>query len=464
MRRYIHHTRIDRHNLPPAAPLPKVLQTLGCRYQPLSYLEWCRRHLGPQFTVYPVDMPPLVFFSQSDHIRAIVTAPLDVLHAGAGAAITAPLFGKRSFLVLDEGDYLSIRQAITPAFHRHVIVRQAGYIASVAEREMSSWPVDRPFECYPRIAILTMRAILHVVFGSTDRIVEQLQEHLLGMLSITLSLALQEPRLRHLPHWHRVWKQFLHERQCADVLIADLIAARRQAVGADSDLLSLLLEARRHDGSPMSNNELRDNLVSVVVAGHETTASTFAWILGLLARHPHAQDRLVAEIDEEVSDSYMKATINEAIRHRPVFLFTAPRAIAQPIEIGGRVYSPPAHLLGCTYLMHHDAALFAEPHTFSPERFLTANVSPRAWLPWGGGRKLCPGRHLAMLELEIMLRVILTKRRLLPGDTTSERPRWRSALLTPHSGSRLILQDRSPGKRLPLNKRQLGTIAFNSEQ
>jgi cytochrome P450 len=159
-----------------------------------------------------------------------------------------------------------------------------------------------------------------------------------------------------------------------------------------------------------------------------------------MAHNPAAQDRLIEEIDRGDSDEYLTATVSEVLRHRPVFLFTVPRAIAHPIEINGWTYHPPAHLLGCTYLMHHDPALFEDPHEFLPERFLEPLATKWTWLPWGGGIKTCPGRHLALLEMHTVLRATLSKRRILPASRAIERARWRSVIVTPHAGSRVVLR------------------------
>jgi cytochrome P450 len=432
-----------RRDLPPAAPLPSSLQTLGCRLRPLAYLEWCRQRLGPRFTVYPLDMPPLVFLADPEDIRAVVTAPLNVLHPGAGAALTAPIFGERSFLLLDEDEYLLGRNAIKPALNRDRIHQQSNEIAALAEQEVSSWPLDTPISSHPHISVLTLKVILRRVFGEPDPLTEALHHQLLGMLEVTTSLVLQEPKLRHLPGWRHRWRQFTNHRAHADVLIVKLIARRRDTQDGQDDVLSMLLQARCRD-APMSDRELRDNLVSVIVAGHETTASTLAWAYQLIAHHPSVQDRLIDEIDERHDSGYLAATINEIIRHRPVFLFAAPRAVTHPVQISDWTYRPPAHLLACTYLMHHDPAYFPDPHTFRPERFLTGEVQARTWLPWGGGRKLCPGRHLATLELQTVLRATLSTRRLLPAQDRIDHPRWRSALLTPPAGAKIIIEQRVP--------------------
>lgn len=440
------HTVRNRPDLPPTASLPAVLQTVACRLRPLEYLEWCREKIGPRFTVYPVDMLPLVFLTDSRDIRAVVTAPLDILHAGAGASVTAPLFGEDSFILRDEEDYLSGRNAITPAFHRRVVHEHTDMIEDLANREVSSWPLDTTVPIHPRLRAMALTAMLWTVFDQGDPTVDLLRDALLAMLSVTASLVLQEPRLNRLPGWRATWKRFVQDRDEVDRLIASLIARRRASTGTRRDMLEMLLNAQRADGSPMSDKELRDNLVSVITAGHETTASSLAWAFQLMAHNQTTQDRLIEEIGRGGSDEYLTATVSEVLRHRPVFLFTVPRAIAQPFEINGWTYHPPAHLLGCTYLMHHDPALFEDPDKFRPERFLKSS-STRTWLPWGGGQKTCPGRHLALMEMNTVLRATLSKRRVLPAGRTIEHARWRSVIVTPHAGSRIVLSRLRTGDR-----------------
>jgi cytochrome P450 len=186
--------------------------------------------------------------------------------------------------------------------------------------------------------------------------------------------------------------------------------------------------------------------MSIILAGHETTSSQLAWACQLLAHHPAVLDRVIAEIDRGEGDEYLTATIQEALRHRTVFLFGIPRAVKQPIDIGGWTHRPPALLLACIYLLHHDPALYPEPHQFRPERFLDAPPNPQTWLPWGGGRRRCPGLRLAMLEIKTVLRTMLTDMTMHPVGKRMEHPRWRSVIVTPHAGSRVVLQRRSQGR------------------
>jgi cytochrome P450 len=320
-------------------------------------------------------------------------------------------------------------------------------VAAIVREEVRSWPLDQAFPSHPLLRALTLRVILRTIFGVEDAELRVLHRRLLGMLSVTASLVLQEPRVRYLPGWRRTWKQFISRRQEVDESILALLARRARAAGEHHDMLEMLLAVRRADGSSMSARELRDNLVSTIIAGHETTASALAWSFQLLAHSRRVQERLACEIDAGESDEYLTATIQEVLRHSPVFLFAAPRAVAKPIEIGDWVYHPPAHLLGCTYLVHHDPALYPNPQAFCPERFIGAAPQPRIWLPWGGGRKVCVGRHLALLEMQLVLRETLSERTLLPASAAVEHAHWRSVMVAPQKGSRVILRKRARGVR-----------------
>ncbi|HWX43774.1 MAG TPA: cytochrome P450 [Solirubrobacteraceae bacterium] len=435
-----------RGELPPTAPIPAALQTVACRCWPTAYLEWCRARYGSRFTVYPVDMPPLVFLSDPDEIRDMIAAPSTVLHPGAGATVSAPLIGESSFMLCEEDKHMYGRNAIMPAFHRKVVKNHAAMAAEMVEREIASWPVDAAFALHPRLRALTLKVILRTVFADADPLLDNLHERLLALLSVTASFVLQEPRLRHLPGWRATWRRFVKRRAELDRLLFALLDRRRAGNRQHGDLLDRLLAAHNPDGSPMTDRQVRDNLMSMIVAGHETTAAELAWAFQLLAHNQPAQDRLLEEIDGGVEEEYLTATVNETLRHRPAFLFLIPRAIVRPIEIGGWSYRAPARLLGCTYLVHHDPESYPDPHAFRPERFLGETLQPRTWLPWGAGPKSCLGRHLALLEMRLVLRGVLSTRLVLPAGGRIERERWRSAILVPHAGSRVVLRRRTPLK------------------
>jgi cytochrome P450 len=435
----------------PVAPLPRSLQTLVCYLWPLSYLEQCRARLGDRFSIHPIDMPPLVFLCSPQDIRAILTAPASVLHPGAGGAAITPIVGESSFMLRDEDEHLRVRKVVLPALHKRVPDEHLGTVASIVEQEVASWPLEQPFPLHPRLRALTLRVILKVVFGDAGQELDALHETLLEMLSTNASPVFQEPRLRRVPPWRSTWTQFLRRRREADELFLSLIRERagRGDAGGDAggDILGVLLAAHGSSGGRAGERMVRDNLMSVILAGHETTATELAWAFQLIAHHPRVQSRLAAEIDGETGEEYMTATIHEVLRHRPVFLFAIPRAVVRPIEIGGWTYRPPTQLLGCIYLAHHDPALYTDPHEFRPERFLDSPLRPWTWIPWGGGRKRCPGHRLAFLEMQTVLRAVLATRIVLPASRRIERARWRSVIVTPHAGSRVVLRERRPRAR-----------------
>ena len=419
------------------------MQTLIFWRWPHSYLEQCSARYGSRFTINPVGMEPMVFMSDPSDIRAIVTAPADTLHPGIGAAVIAPLVGKDSFMLIEEEQHMCGRKTILPAFHHKLIEQHGKMVSDVVDREIETWPVDRKFAIHPYLCALTLRVILKTIFGREDSRVAELHKRLLAMLSITASLALQEPQLRRLPGWHRIWRGLLAERAAVDELMLSLIGDRGCGSVRESGVLTMLLGAENPDGGPMSTRQIRDNLMSIVLAGHETTAAELAWAFQLLVHNPKVLEKLIDELDSGGGEEYLTATIQEVLRHRPVFLFTIPRAVKQPIEIGGFTYRPPAQLLGCIYLVHHDPELYPEPHEFRPERFLgDSPPSTYTWLPWGGGRKRCPGLHLAMLEMKTVLRTVLATMTVRPAARKIEHPRWRSVIVTPHAGSRVVLERR----------------------
>lgn len=426
--------------LPPSAPLPHTLQTLACRLFPLAYFEHCRARYGHRFTVQPVDMPPLVFLSDPQEIRAVFTAPANTLHAGAGGAVVTPLFGEESFTLREEDEHLRGRETILPAFSRRMAYEHSEIITEIAGREVASWPLDVELATHSRLRALVLRVIMRTLFGEEDAAFEELHRQLLQMLSVMASFLLQAPRLRQLPGWRAKWVRFLRQRDEVDRSIFALIARHRGRSERGGDLLEMLLTASNLDSSPMSDRQVRDNLVSILIAGHETTATELAWALQLLAHNRAVQGRLIDEIDRGAGEEYLTATIQETLRHRPAFLFAPPRVVARPIDIGGWTYHPPTQLLGCTYLVHHDPAIYPDPYAFRPERFLESPPNSRTWLPWGGGRRRCLGQHLALLEMRTVLRTVLAARLVLPASDRIERARWRSVMVAPHAGSRVILR------------------------
>ncbi len=432
----------SKPDLPPTMQMPATLQTLAFRMRPVPFLEHCRARLGRRFTVHVVDMPPLVFFSDPCEIAAVLAAPPSALSPGAGTRLIAPLIGEGSFILCDGEERNDVRGATAPAFRR---AREHCYLEAIAATvrdEIASWPQGQVVALYPRLSRLTLRVILDVLFGATPE-TDALGQRLLTMLSFARSFVVQAPRLRRMPGWHGTWNGFQRQRSEVDALLGAIIAGRRKDQGERDDVLAMLLGAHSH-GRQLADRELADNLLSLLVAGHETTASALAWAFQLLAHNPQVQRRLVAEIDGGAGEEYLTATVVETLRRGPVFLFAIPRVVVSPTEIAGITYEPPAQLLACTYLMHNDPSLFSDPEAFRPERFIDSSPSALVWRPWGGGRRRCLGQQLASLEMRTVSREVLATHEVRPASRRIERARWRSAIVAPHAGARVVLSTRKP--------------------
>jgi cytochrome P450 len=435
--------------------MPSLIQSIGMWKRPLSFLERSRARYGKRFTIRFVGAPPFVMLSDPDELKQVFTAPPDVLHPGEGARVLEPVVGKNSVILLDEAAHLEQRKLMLPAFHGEKMQRLSGLMAEVAEREVATWPAEEAIELHPRMQRLTLEIILQAVFGlDPGERLDGLRERLSAMLAfgdrpISLLPPPPEPVEKVLT---RVgpFVSFLRLQEDADRMIFELIEERRAEEGERDDILAMLLEARHEDGSPMSDDELRDELMTLLVAGHETTASSLAWGFERLQREPVVLGRLQEEIDAGNPNGYLTATIQETLRRRPVLPNVAPRFVVKPIEVGGWSYEPGACLVGNAYLVHHDPDIYPDPYAFRPERFLDEPPGTYTWIPFGGGRRRCLGASFAMLEMQIVLRAVLGSRELIAAGEQPEPASRRNITIKPGRGSLAILAERSaPAKPEP---------------
>jgi cytochrome P450 len=434
--------------LPPGPRAPSILQSIGWWSRPTAYLDRCRARYGRRFTIRLVGQSPFVILSDPAEIKQVFTAAPEVLHPGEGARILEPVIGANSVILLDEAAHLRQRKLLLPAFHGEKMQRLSGLMAELAEREVDSWPLEQPTALHPRLQRLTLEVILRAVFGlqrgaQLDEL-RDLTTEVLAFGESPLSLIPQAQRLLAgrgpVGRMERVGAR-------ADELIYELIEERRAGGEEGDDVLSMLLGARDEDGEPMSPAELRDELVTALVAGHETTASQLAWALERIAREPGVQLRLHEELDADADDSYLAATINEILRRRPVVPNAEPRLVKQPVEIGDIEYQPGAVLFASAYLVHHDPTIYPDPMAFRPERFLDEAPGTYTWIPFGGGRRRCLGASFALLEMKIVLRAVLARYALRAPGTAPEVTRRRGITLSPSGGSRLILSERPADAR-----------------
>jgi cytochrome P450 len=422
--------------LPPGPRMPSLLQTIGWWNRPTVYVERLRARYGPRFTMRLLGQLPAVILSDPDDLRELFAAPPDVLHPGEGARLLEPIVGPNSVILLDEGPHLEQRKLMLPAFHGERMQRLTGLMSELTDRELDSWPTDGPVTLHERLQGLTMDIILRAAFGLDEgERFENLRDRLTAILSFGDSpLSLLAPAQRLLAGRGR-FGRFEQDRAQVDRDLFALMADRRREGGDRDDVLAMLLAAQHEDGSPMTDEEIRDELLTALVAGHETTASSLAFAFEQLARHPEAQERLAADPDD---DRYLDAIINEVLRLRPVLPNAEPRLVKQEVTIGPWTYPVGVVLIASAALVHRDAAIYPEPHAFRPERFLDTKPGTFTWIPFGGGRRRCIGASFALLEMRIVLRAA-AERFTIAATGPPQRPRRRMITITPGDGARVQL-------------------------
>jgi len=436
------------NGLPPGPRMPAALQSMGWWSRPIPFLERCRRRYGKRFTLRFLATPAFVMISDPDQLREVFTAPPDVLHPGEGARILEPLVGRNSVLLLDGSEHLEQRKLMLGAFHGERMAALAGLLEEVAEREVARWPHGQAIELHSRLQDLTLEVILRAVFGlERGERLDALRDRLTRILEFSARPATMIPALQISFGGHGPWAEFERLRAEADEIVFGLIEERRREDGDGDDVLAMLLAARHEDGSEMSPQELRDELMTLLVAGHETTASELAWAFERLLLNPRVLQRLTEEIDGGAEDDYLTATVQETLRRRPVLPNAQPRLVKTPVEIGGWSYPEGVCLVPNAYLVQHDPALYPEPYAFRPERFLSESPGTYTWIPFGGGRRRCLGASFATLEMKIVLRAVHSACELRPATSGLELTRRRSITVSPRLGTRAVLGDRAPARQ-----------------
>jgi len=431
--------------LPEGPRTPSVWQSLAWQTRPIPYLERCRARFGKTFTLDLLGIDPFVMMSDPEDVKAVFTAPPEVLHSGEGSNVLLPVVGPNSILLLDEDRHMTQRKLMLPAFHGEKMAALRGHVTEVAESEVDGWSTGRPIPLHPYMQALTLEVILRAVFGLDrgDRL-ERLRSLVTEMSKFAMSPVSILPPLQRLGRLHPAIAAFFEVRDQADEQIQGLIDERRADAVDRDDVLSMLLTARHEDGSPMSDAELRDELMTLLVAGHETTATELSWAFERLVRNEPALTRLTADVDAG-GDEYVTATIRETLRRRPVLTIAGPRRVKSEIEVGGHRFGPGCHLVPNIYLVHHDPEIYPEPYAFRPERFLDEEPGTYTWIPFGGGRRRCVGASFAMLEMDIVLRAVLSRMDVTAGgDGRLEAHRRRMITVVPARGARATLTPRSP--------------------
>jgi cytochrome P450 len=427
--------------LPPGPSASPAVQTARWLLRPISFLESCRRRFGDQFSVSFLGFQtPMVMLSDPEAIRALYTVREHGLPPGRTFALM-PIVGPRSVLLLEGAEHLARRRLMLPPFHGERMRAYEATVRDVVAREVAGWPQGRAFPLHPRMQAITLDVILRAVFGVTDPARRSaLGERLAGLLAGTASVGLQFGVLlaRRFGGPDPLAKLGALTREI-DGLLAAEIAERR--ADPREDILSLLLAARFEGGAPMSDAEVRDQLMTLLVAGHETTATALAWTFDLLVRHPAVLERLVAGIDAG-DDAYLRAVVAESLRLRPVVPL-AGRRLASELRVDGHVLPAGTDVTPAIWLAHTRADRYPEPYAFRPERFLDTPPQTYAWVPFGGGVRRCLGAAFAEMEMRVAIAEVLRALDLRAATPRAERVARRNVTFSPRNGTRVIAAQRT---------------------
>jgi cytochrome P450 len=435
--------------LPPGPRAPALAQSLEWVFRPARFMERCQRRYGDYFTVNLLGFSAngatrLVFVSDPTAVKAIFTAKPAEVPAGAGRQAMAPMFGARSILLIDGTPHMRQRKLMLPPFHGQRLARNAVLMTEIAREQIARWPQGRPFALQPRMQELTLEIIFRVVFGlSQTELRGPIRERIAELLGIVANpiteLAMGLPERVGPIHLRAQFEKVV--RQADAAMFAEIARRREDPRLADrEDILSLLLQARDEEGEPMSDGELRDQLVTLLLAGHETTATALAWTFDQLLRCP---DALARARDEACSEGrewpYLDAIAKEALRMRPPIPLVD-RRLATSFELGGIELPAGTMVAPCIYLIHHREDLYPQPWKFYPERFLDGTPDAYSWLPFGGGVRRCLGASFASLEMRTLLQTILAGTHLELASRRPEGIHRRSIVLAPRHGTKVRLR------------------------
>jgi cytochrome P450 len=426
---------------PPGSKAPAIVQAVRYARNPLGFLSNEQRRYGDIFSVRFPFFGRIVYVTRPDLVKAVFTGPPADFHAGeANATVLEPALGPNSVLTLDDEPHMRQRKLLLPPFHGERVSRYGELIVEMTRREMESWPVGEPFAMRPHTQRITLAVIMRAVFGVHDEDRLERFERLIDDFAKRVGVITSFPILRRNLGPGSPWPRFLRSRAALDEFIYEEIRLRRAEPGHEErdDVLSLLMGARDEDGNPMSDQELRDEMVTVLGAGHETTATGLAWAVERLTRNPEVLAKLRESLAAGEED-YLNATVKETLRARPVIVDVA-RKLKAPATIGGYELPAGQFVLPAIAALHYRDDLFPEPEEFRPERFLDGKADNYAWIPFGGGIRRCIGAAFAEYEMRTILREFVERAELRPVSPKPERVKVRNITLAPAKDTRVVLE------------------------
>ncbi|MEA5625450.1 cytochrome P450 [Nostoc sp. UHCC 0251] len=454
--------------LPNLLKTPSLLQKIQWVINPVRFMENADQQYPDIFTAEGIGFGDnVVFVNHPQAIKEILTNDKKKFFAVAEAnRIAKPLVGEYSVFLLEGDLHKQRRQLVMPAFHGEQMQGYGQRICSLTEKALSQLPLEQPFLARNLTQEISLQIILQVIFGLHE--VEKLQKFnhlLLQMLNLfqsplTSSVFFFSFLQKDLGTWSP-WGKFLRDREQVDILIYAEINERRQQPDTKRvDILSMLMSARDDAGQPMTDQELRDHLITLIIAGYETTASAIAWGLYWIHQKPLVREKLLQELDTlgDFPDPmsiyrlpYLTAVCNETLRIHPVLMFSLPRVVQEPVELLGHPLQPGTLLLPSIYLVHQREDLYPQPKQFKPERFVESKFSHYEFLPFGGGVRRCIGEALALFQMKLVLATVLSRYQLALVDRQPERPQRRGFTLAPANGVKMVITGQSAREKPLVN-------------
>jgi cytochrome P450 len=423
--------------------MPSALQALGWAKRPYPFMKRCQERFGDTFTLRILHSGTWVFLCDPEDVKRVLTAPAGTLGMALANPLLLPVLGPRSVMLLEEPEHMVRRRLMLPPFHGQRMGADAEMMAEVTRGAVRSWPVGEPFELWPHMQAITQEVILRSVFGPDE-------EGRLGRLRKLLhelTGALNEPRRLSMaaalgPRWLARESGFRAAMApLEEALLEEVDRRRRAGENGRKDIVSILIEARHEDGSPLGERELRDELLTLLTDG--PTSSSLAWVFERLLRHPDKLARLQAEVLAGEEDAYMDAVVKETLRLCPPVPVVV-RRLLEPLELGGCTLPAGTTVAPCVYLIHRNEELYPQPRHFLPERFLEQPPGTYTWIPFGGGTRRCLAASYAELEMKRVLRTVLGEVDLRPADSDSERARRSAISFSPDKSSRVVAIPRTP--------------------
>jgi len=423
--------------LPPGPDLPRALQAVYLSAMPLRGVTRLRDRYGDAFSLNMPLFGRSVVLSNTTEIKQLFRASGD--DVGNVQPNLGRVIGPDSMFAIDGVEHRNQRKLVLPPFHGRRLAAYESLVEDETVRELNSWPRGTEFPVLPSTMRITLNVILRAVFGVAGAEFERLRQLLPRLVSLGSRLAvLPVPGGRWSP-WNRFWQM----RREYDAIVDRLIAAGRRDENLDEreDIFALLLQSRYDDGSAMSNSQIADQLLGLLAAGHETTATTLAWAVERLRRHPATLDELVAEADAGGGE-LRQATITEVQRDRPVVDLVARRVLTDGFQLGRWTLPEGVNVVVSIALMHREESLFGNAGVFDPQRFMGTKPDLYQWIPFGGGTRRCPGAAFANMEMDVVLRTLLREVSLVPTTQGGERWHSRGVANAPRNGGRAVVQDR----------------------